>query len=87
MVQGIARGAFYFDIDCPDTINPDTLCGESDHSDHPTRLGFEAEARIGFTFRHKHRRLSYYGGLRYFTTWTGDRVEHGGLVSAGLIYW
>ncbi|HSK04050.1 MAG TPA: hypothetical protein VK932_22505 [Kofleriaceae bacterium] len=87
VVQGIARGALYFDIDCTDTINPDKLCGESDSSDHRPRLGGEAEARIGYTFRGKLRRLAYYGGLRYFATSTGDRVEHGGLVSAGAIYW
>lgn len=87
VVQGIARGAFYFDLDCTETINVDKLCGESDASDHRPRLGGEAEARIGYTFRGKRRRLAYYGGLRYFATSTGDRVEHGGLVSAGAIYW
>jgi hypothetical protein len=87
VVHGMARGAFYFDIDCTETINVDKLCGESDPSDHRPRLGAEAEARIGYTFRGQRRRLAYYGGLRYFATSTGERVEHGGLVSAGAIYW
>jgi hypothetical protein len=86
-VQGIARGALYFDLDCTSSINPNKLCAESDPSDHRPRLGGEAEARIGYTFRDKGRRLTCYGGLRYFATWTGDRVEHGGLASAGAIYW
>jgi hypothetical protein len=86
-VQGIARGAFYFDIDCNDTINPDWPCAPGDPSDHTPLLGCEAEARIGYAFQGKRRRLAYYGGLRYFATWTGDRAEHAGLVSAGMTYW
>lgn len=58
----IVRGAYYFDLDCTDSIDPYKLCAESDSSDHESLLGGEVEVRLGLSFRDKRRRLAYYGG-------------------------
>ena len=87
LAQGIVRGTFYFDMDCTETDDEGSLCGESDHSDHPSNLGWEAEARVGITSQ-RGWRLGGYGAVRYFATRTDDgRVEQGALVFLGGLAW
>jgi hypothetical protein len=87
VVQGIARGTFYFDIDCTESHDKDQLCGDSDHSDHTPRLGWELEGRVGITPRRKGWMMGGYLGVRYFAVWTGDRVENGAVGTLGFLAW
>jgi hypothetical protein len=87
MVQVIARGSYYFDIDCDSNAESDELCGrESDHSDFAPLLGGELELRVGGN-RVGGYRSGGFLGLRYDAIWTGEAAEHHGLLSLGIMYW
>jgi hypothetical protein len=81
MFQAIVRGTRYFDLDCAPSLLPERLCGTFDTFDFAPRYGSDSEVRVGY------RKSGIYVGLRHLAIWVRDRVEHGNLVTAGIVAW
>lgn len=90
VVQGIARGTLYSDLDCePAETDGQGFCADRlpHSSDFTPRAGLETELRIGATPRRGGWLTGGFLGVRHIATWGRAGVEHHNLVSVGLMVW
>ena len=88
-VQALARGAYYFDLDCTEVQHDDEVfCGPSHHADHHAQLGGELEVRLGLGTRRQGFLVGGFVGARYLALRTdAGSVERHALFTLGFATW